>query len=230
MDKNQSAYECFRVPDPGRIRKVESFVLQQIHRRKKDRTLLLECGVCGGGLAERMATVSGVRCWGIDINARTVPGVQVVQADVNDGIPPLDGESFDFIFAGEFMEHLYDDALFIRRCYDRLAPDGYLILSVPNLHYMLNRFIVFGGGTPLFVFAPGHYHVYTRKTVVELVRNAGLQLETVRSSHVLFPAVTPAVSLPRFIQYPLGNIFELMGDWFPTFGAHLLVFARKGAR
>jgi 2-polyprenyl-3-methyl-5-hydroxy-6-metoxy-1,4-benzoquinol methylase len=228
MDSKQLCYDTFTVPDPGRIRKVQSFVLRQMQRRKKENVLLLEFGTCRGGLADRMSTIKGVTCYGVDINPRVLPLVRMTQADVNEGIPELEGKSFDFIFAGEFMEHLYDDELFIRRCCERLVPGGYLMLTVPNLHYSLNRLIVLTGGTPLFVNAPGHYHLYTRKIVTDLIARTGLTLEDVRASHVLFPAVTPAVSLPGFIQRPLGMLFEELGDRFPSFGAHLLLFARKG--
>jgi len=49
------------------------------------------------------------------------------------------------------------------------------------------------------------------------IKEEGFEVLEVRSSHILFSSR----------RNPIGKIFEILGDWFPTFGAHLIVVARK---
>lgn len=213
MDSKQQVFEDFVVPDSIRIRKVSKF----IHQHFKDvKTLaVLECGVARGGLADTLSG-KGARCFGIDIHPRSIEGVEIVQADLNEGFPRFE-TNFDVIFAGEVMEHLFDDVKFINSCKKLLKPNGLLILTVPNLVFSVNRFLMFFGKTPLFAYAPYHYHMYTKKTLTELIKKEGFEVLKFTSSHVLFSTR----------RYRVGRIFEVLGDIFPSFGAHLIIFARK---
>jgi len=136
-------------------------------------------------------------------------------------------EGLDYIFAGEFIEHLYDDKKFAAECFEKLTPGGYLILTVPNLHYLLNRIMLPFGKIPFFTIAQGHYHVYTKSIIFGVLEGAGFKIGKLISSHVLFPARTNAVHLPAFLMRTLGGFFEFLGDIFPSFGGHLIIFAKK---
>ena len=213
MDKAQQVFEDFTVPDPVRIKKTAKFV----HRYFKDMKLLtvLECGVTKGGLAEVLSR-EGAQCFGIDIHPRSVEGVETVRADLNEGFPKFK-TNFDIIFAGEVMEHLFDDIGFIDGCRKLLKPKGLLILTVPNLVFSVNRLLMLFGRTPLFAYAQYHYHMYTKRTLSKLITNRGFEVLKISSSHVLFSTR----------RNRLGKIFEILGDLFPSFGAHLIVFAEK---
>ena len=212
-DEKQQVFEEFVVPDPIRISKVLKF----IHHYFDDvKTLsVLECGVAQGGLADVLSN-EGARCFGIDIHHRDVKGVETAQADLNEGFPRFE-TNFDVVFAGEVMEHLFDDVKFINSCKKLLKPNGLLILTVPNLVFSVNRFLMFFGKTPMFAYAPYHYHMYTKKTLTELIKKEGLEILKFTSSHVLFSTR----------RNRLGRIFEILGDFFPSFGAHLIVCAKK---
>lgn len=213
MDKAQQVFEDFAVPDPVRIKKTAKF----IHRHFKDIKSLtvLECGVTKGGLAE-MLSKEGAQCFGVDIHPRSVDGVDIVQVDLNKGFPKFK-TNFDIIFAGEVMEHLFDDVGFINDCRKLLKPGGLLILTVPNLVFSINRLLMLFGRTPLFAYAKYHYHMYTKKTLSKMITDGGFEILKFSSSHVLFSTR----------RNRLGKIFEMLGDIFPSFGAHLMIFAEK---
>ena len=213
MDSQQDVFENFEVPDPIRIQKAAKFVRAQFSSVRG--ITLLECGVAKGGLADTLKN-EGARCFGVDINPRYINGVEVRQADLNLGFPKFDA-AFDVIFAGEVMEHLFDDEKFIKSARAILKQDGVLILTVPNLVFGGNRLRMLFGMTPTFAYAPYHYHMYTRSTLENLLRRNGFEISDFTSSHVLFSTR----------RNKFGRIFEILGDLFPSFGAHLIVCAKK---
>lgn len=213
MDKRQDVFEKFDVPDPGRILKAIRLVKRHFPdvRGKK----VLECGMANGGVAERLLR-EGAQCYGVDVNPRAIHGVEFQQADLNERIPDF-GVSFDVIFAGEVMEHLYDDRGFLDECYKKLNPGGVLVITVPNLFFTPNRFLMIFGKMPFFAYEEYHYHFYSKKTLSGLFQDAGFEVTNFVSSHILFSSR----------RNPVGIVFEWLGDLFPSFGAHLIICGKK---
>jgi 2-polyprenyl-3-methyl-5-hydroxy-6-metoxy-1,4-benzoquinol methylase len=213
MDKRQLTFNGFEVPDTPRINKVANFVRKYF---KSVRGLyLLECGLAKGGLADLLSK-EGAICFGIDINPRHIPGVTFIRADLNGDLPKFT-QSFDVIFAGELIEHLFDDIKFIKECYHALRSNGIFIVTVPNLLFGPNRIRMLFGKTPLFTYRPYHYHIYTKKEIKSIIEQAGFEILKISSSHILFSTR----------RNKFGRIFEILGDVFPSLGAHLIVFAKK---
>lgn len=214
MDNWQKVFETFEVPDPIRIKKSVDFIRSKFPDLNGKN--ILECGMAKGGVVDLLKN-SGANLFGVDINPRNnANGAKVFQADLNDGFPDFKTK-FDVIFAGEVVEHLFDDAKFIREARGILNPGGYLMITVPNLVFSFNRARMLFGKTPLFAYAPYHYHVYTKKALEELIKSEGFEISKFISSHVLFSTR----------RNKAGRIFEILGNFFPSFGAHLMVFARK---
>lgn len=213
MDKNQEIFENFEVPDPIRIKKV----IKLIHQHFKDIKGLniLECGITKGGVVDLLKS-EGANCFGVDVNPRHLNGVNIKQTDLNDGIPDF-GVKFDVIFAGEVVEHLFDDLKFIEKAKNLLKQSGLLIITVPNLVFSANRLLMLFGKMPLFVFAPYHYHIYNKKVVENLIKGKGFEILKTTSSHLLFSTR----------RNKLGRIFEILGDIFPSLGAHLIICAKN---
>lgn len=142
--------------------------------------------------------------------------MDIIQADLNERFP-IFKIKFDVIFAGEVMEHLFDDIKFIKDCRNILKPGGILIITVPNLTFSANRLLMFFEKIPLFAYAPYHYNIYNKKVVENLLKQNGFEILNTTSSHALFSTR----------RNKFGRIFEILGDIFPSFGAHLIVCARK---
>jgi 2-polyprenyl-3-methyl-5-hydroxy-6-metoxy-1,4-benzoquinol methylase len=198
------------VPDFPRIEKVVN-VLRKEHPGK-----LLDVGYSKGSFADYLADL-GWDCTGLDINEHHHPKVKTLQCDLNEDFPAEEG-AYDVVTAGEVIEHMLDEGAFLEECRRVLKKDGVLALTTPNLSFLLNRILVPLGKLPMFVYAPYHYHFHTKKTIVSLVETHGFKVERVSSSHLLY-------SRRKHVS---GKIFEWLGDLFPTLGAHLIVFARKG--
>jgi 2-polyprenyl-3-methyl-5-hydroxy-6-metoxy-1,4-benzoquinol methylase len=215
MDKNQQTFETFHVPDPIRIRKSIRLIKDVFPDVNGLR--VLECGLADGGVADLLRR-EGAECFGVDIHPRRMDGVITIQADLNEGMPGFE-KPFDVIFAGEVIEHLLDDAKFVTSCYDALKPGGMLVLTTPNLVFVANRVRMMFGAMPMFAFAPYHYRIYNAKVLRDVLLRAGMTVVAVTSSHVLFSTR----------RNKLGRVFEILGDYLPTLGAHLIISARKSA-
>jgi 2-polyprenyl-3-methyl-5-hydroxy-6-metoxy-1,4-benzoquinol methylase len=213
-DERQKIFKDFEVPDPPRIKKIVNFIHK--HFKNLKGLNVLECGAAKGGLADILFK-QGAACFAIDINPRYLPGVKVIQSDLNQGLPNFECQ-FDIIFAGELIEHLYDDVAFVKSCNSILRPGGLFIATVPNLVFSFNRLRMLFGKMPMFAYNPCHYHIYTKKTIEKLLKDAGFSIIKFSSSHVAFSTR----------RHRIGRIFELIADFLPTFGAHLIVYATKG--
>lgn len=197
------------VPDFPRIEKV----VKILSRKRPGRHL--DVGYTEGSFADLLSR-QGWDCLGLDVNQPRHPKIRVIQCDLNEGFP-VETEAFDLVTAGEVIEHMLDEEFFLEECHRVLKKGGTSVITTPNLAFSLNRFLVPLGRTPLFVTAPYHYHFYTRRSLTQLIEHHGFQVERVISSHLLY-------SRRRHFT---GAFFELLGDLFPTLGAHLIVFARK---
>lgn len=197
------------VPDPQRIRKALRLI------RDDSKGHLLDIGYSKGSFADYLVE-AGWDCTGLDISPHEHPRIKTIQCDILDGLP-VESESYDVVTAGEIIEHTLQEGDFLDECYRVLKPDGELLLTTPNLAFFLNRFLVLAGRVPMFVYAPYHYHFHTKKTLTELVSQHGFEVDRVIASHVLYSTR----------RHPSGKIFEWLADVFPTFGAHLILLARK---
>ena len=64
---------------------------------------------------------------------------EFVQADLDQGIPDAVGHDFDVVLAADIIEHHRRPDLLLQQARDRLAPDGVLLLSVPNFGHWYPR-------------------------------------------------------------------------------------------
>ena len=136
---------------------------------------------------------------------------------------------FDVIIAGDVIEHVADPDSLFERLAEQLAPQGRLLLSVPNVAFVQVRLgLLFGR----FAYArrgildATHLRFFTRRSVVDAVRRAGLTVISVRG----IPAPLPLV-LTAFARWPLRAVFEatalLAGVWPALFAFQLVVEARR---
>lgn len=147
---------------------------------------VLDVGCAVGYLSERLAE-RGFSVTSVDWpNTPHPPTVEFAGADLDDGLPPLNGR-FDYIICADVLEHLRAPLELLKECHGRLVPGGALIGSLPNSAHFYFRWNLLMGRFPQHergLFDSTHLHFYTWSGWVELLRRAGLRIETVRSSGV----------------------------------------------
>jgi 2-polyprenyl-3-methyl-5-hydroxy-6-metoxy-1,4-benzoquinol methylase len=92
--------------------------------------------------------------------------------------PPGD-ERFDLVVFADVLEHLVDPGAALRRARDVLAPDGVVLVSVPNVRCILvPAQLILRGDWPTAVegiFDATHLRFFTSKSMRRLLVQAGLR-------------------------------------------------------
>ncbi|WP_024799476.1 methyltransferase domain-containing protein [Nocardia sp. BMG51109] len=134
---------------------------------------VLEAG-SGEGYGANMIADVAARVIGLDYDAGAVehvraayPRVEMVQGNLA-GLP-FDAASVDVVVNFQVIEHLWDQAQFLRECFRVLRPGGELLISTPNR-------ITFSPGrdTPL---NPFHTRELNAAELSELLVDAGFRVE-----------------------------------------------------
>ena len=139
--------------------------------------------------------------------------------------------SYDLALALDVLEHVTDPAEFLSRIVARLRPGGTALVSVPNVAHWSMRAQLLAGR---FEYAERgildrtHHRFFTRASLLELIRGAGLSVESTSASVVplelLLPEAVhdnPLWAVSRAVRRTLA------GSWPTLLGFQLLVRARK---
>ncbi|MFQ6172589.1 bifunctional glycosyltransferase/class I SAM-dependent methyltransferase [Oryzobacter sp. R7] len=137
---------------------------------------------CSDGRFGALVREQGHRVHGVDLVKHDGVGERLdgfVEADLNTGLPREVGGGFDRVVAGDVLEHVVDPAALLSDIAARLAPDGEILVSVPNFGHWYPR-----GRTALGLFDydtrgpldQGHVRFFTRRSFERLVRSCGLRV------------------------------------------------------
>jgi SAM-dependent methyltransferase len=140
---------------------------------------VLEVG-CGPGLILAAFHRRGWHVFGIERNQAVAEaacrnlGLEIVSTPVE--ALPVDAR-FDLIIMFQVLEHISEPVALLRECARRLAPDGRVIMNVPNLSSWQSRF---AGPKWLHLDAPRHLVHFTPQTLAATLERAGLKLTDMR--------------------------------------------------
>ncbi|MEK7407329.1 MAG: class I SAM-dependent methyltransferase [Acidobacteriota bacterium] len=145
---------------------------------------------CADGYLARLLAARGYRVTGIErpgAAAQPFPAnVELVEADLNAGLPGLDGR-FEFVLCADILEHLREPLQTLSALRAVLAPGGRLIASLPNSGNIYFRLNVLAGRFPAHdrgLFDRTHLHFYTWDGWVELLGRGGFRIESVQPSGI----------------------------------------------
>ncbi len=196
-----------------RIRKIVELV------GKGNRVLDIGCydGTLGKLLIDKKNEV-----YGIEINKEVAEiakqkGLEVKIQDVESSFG-FEDNFFDVVVAGEIIEHVLDTDFFIDEIKRVLKPDGFLILSTPNVASLGRRFLLLFGKNPYFEasFAypvgahAGHIRFFTKGLLLGYLEHRGFERIKFTSDVVNF---TPSGKIAS----------KLLADLVLTFGRSLIV-------
>jgi len=129
-------------------------------------------------------------------------------------------ESFDVVFAGEIIEHIYDTDAFLQEVYRVLKYDGDLILTTPNLATLGRRILLLFGKNPLIENSlrrddsSGHIRYFIIETLLELLSLNGFKVVKVASTVINF---TKNGSIKT----------RMLAKLFPSLGSTIIIKAIK---
>lgn len=175
-----------------------------------DARRVLDVGCSSGYLAERLSR-QGARVIGAELDPAAAEEArhwceEVLVGDVERMEFPFEPESFDAIVCGDLIEHLRDPGALLARLRPLLHPSGRLVLTTPNIaNWAIRLSLLFGRFryTDRGILDRTHAHLFTRKTLLETIREAGYEPRTVD-----FTVPLPAID-SRFadrVAHALGRV------------------------
>jgi 2-polyprenyl-3-methyl-5-hydroxy-6-metoxy-1,4-benzoquinol methylase len=150
---------------------------------------------CYDGTVGSLLQRNGNEVYGVDISEKPVQlakqkGIEAYVADIEDGIP-FPENSFDVVFAGELIEHVFDTVKFLEEVRRMLKKDGYLVLTTPNLASLGRRVLLLFGRNPnmepsLEEGASGHIRYFVKDSLFNLLESHGFIIDHFTSDVINF--------------------------------------------
>lgn len=195
------------------------------HTRPGDR--IFEGGVSSGYLSRRFVeegrTVDGAE---IDPRAATQAAEVCDRVWVAD-LQQLDtdelSDTYQVLLFGDTLEHLSDPAALLRRLRPKLTSSGVLVVSLPNvanwtmrLRLLLGRFEYTERG----ILDRTHLRFFTKRTAIQLLRDAGFEVTRVQA----------AVPIPLLTRPALARLGYAIGNLWPSLFAYTFVITARSGR
>jgi methionine biosynthesis protein MetW len=142
---------------------------------------VLDLGCSDGQLAQRLRA-RGHHVTGVDLVARNGVKERVdrfVEADLEQGVPPDVGESFDVVVAADVLEHVRSPKRILEDVRSLLAPGGSLLVSLPNFGHWYPRTRVALGRFDYDrrgILDKDHVRFFTRRSFERLVTDAAFRV------------------------------------------------------
>ncbi len=202
-------------------------LLNEVMDDKNERSSKLLSIACSTGLIEeKMKKKLRITVYGIDaakpsLKEASKRGIITKYADVAKHLPFKDSY-FDFVFAGEIIEHLLDTRFFLSEINRVLKPEGYLILTTPNLARPDERLKLLFGKSPRQV-SPLHPYLYLhiRPFTFDSLKKS---LESCGFKKISF---NTDVFTVEFFGKKVTIYSRFFARILPSFGSSLIVRARK---
>lgn len=208
--------------------KISLELLREVFNKRKhaDSPKLLSIACSTGVIEEKIKKQTDIAVYGIDaahdsLKTAKSRDILAVCTDASSQLP-FENDSFDFVFAGEIIEHIFDTRFFLGEINRVLKTDRYLIITTPNLARLDDRFKLLLGKTPrqtspLHPYLNMHIRPFTYDSLKNALRATGFSDFTLRSN--------------AFILDLFGKEIKLYSDFFnkhfPTLGSTLIVRSKK---
>jgi len=194
-------------------------IVELAGRNKK----VLDIGCYEGTISELVARNSN-EVYGVDFSDKALDiakdkGINVFRADIEKDELAFKDSFFDVIIVAEIIEHIFDMRAFFEKIKRVLKPNGYIILTTPNLATLGRRLLLLFGRNPHIeiVFEhgwAGHIRYFIKSNLFSTLKLYDFHVDLFTSDVVNFN------SSGTFFSKGLAKIF-------PTLGKSLIVKASK---
>ena len=123
------------------------------------------------------------------------------QIDLETDPLPYDDGTFDLVICNQVLEHLknYQDVL--EQMIRTTKSGGYIILGIPNMAHLINRFLLIFGIQPMCIdLYSSHVRGFTHKAFKQMLRStSGVSYIACTGSNLIYP-------LPLFLAKPVSRL------------------------
>lgn len=128
---------------------LHEFMEREVKDLPRD-TPILDIGCGSGAWLARLQRMGFTDLTGMDLEPPSID-VQVIQANIDRDEPELFFRQFKLVTSFEVAEHLENIGAYLRTICRALAPDGFAIISTPNIHSLRARLkFMLAGKLPSF--------------------------------------------------------------------------------
>jgi hypothetical protein len=115
----------------------------------------------------------------------------------------LPARYYSTIVCADVLEHTVDPGWVLSKLAQTATSDAVFIISLPNVAHIAARLLLLIGEFPQMdrgIFDRTHLHFYTRRTAIDLLRAAGLEVLLVRSTPVPLEQIWLARRSPTLLK------------------------------
>jgi len=203
---NRFFYSNIFVKEAERYYRIQKRKIQKVLNmfEKHDSGRILDIGCGDGFISCLIAKKTNAKVYGLDISKNAVRDamkkhIQAKVVNLDRDKFPFPRNTFDAAFCGDVMEHMYDTEKLLENINNVLKPNGYIIITVPNIASWYNRGFLFLGymptwiesslrtytGNPFVKEGVGHIHAFTKRSLSDLLALNGFSVEKFAGSPVL---------------------------------------------
>ena len=165
---------------------------------------------CGDGEFLTLCRARGWSCFGVELSRAAAAqaarrGITMLTNEWLDGSPYSGAQSdrYDVITLINVLDAMLDPAAVLRRIGEVLAPDGLVLIRVPNgaFHVPLRRPVAWVGGQGQQAF---QRFIYTPQSLERHLRAVGLKPISIRNSRTSYGPVSSSERLLRRLAWRVG--------------------------
>jgi|LauGreSBDMM110SN_4_FD.fasta_scaffold02444_3 SAM-dependent methyltransferase len=197
-----------------------NFVKVLLESKSSHNMKILDFGCGSGEVLSECVRMGFLNVRGMDTSNDCIESVQAkgIHCELLTNDLPSFDQKYDLILCLDVLEHLEDDLLYLKIFQDILEDKGKILITVPAHQFLWSPHDVFNH----------HFRRYSRKSLIHLVENSGLHLETIRywnsSLIFIFLIVRP---LSRFLKRKGSSEFALPPKLFRSMLLSLLSFESR---
>jgi 2-polyprenyl-3-methyl-5-hydroxy-6-metoxy-1,4-benzoquinol methylase len=166
---------------------------------------ILDVGAADGIVSRRL-TERGWRVTGVEGDAALAQAgarwcERMLTANLNREIPEVVGP-FDAILYGDVLEHLVDPLRVLVELDRALVPDGFVVISVPNIAHLYIRLLLLVGRFDYIdrgILDDSHLRFFTQRSLRALLADAGLTVERFTATPAPLYQILPASWHKRWV-------------------------------
>ncbi|HLW76631.1 MAG TPA: methyltransferase domain-containing protein [Bryobacteraceae bacterium] len=191
---------------------------------------VLEVG-CGAGLLSQEMAKNGNRVTGVDPAARPeAPEAfeKYISADL-EGALPLAGKKFDRVLLLDILEHLQHPEKLLAECRDAVAPNGQLIVSMPNVANLRVRLpLLFGrfNYEQRGILDRTHLRFFTRRTARRMLEQNGYEILAEKMT-VIPVELVPVISASKLLVKAINGVLRMVTPIFKGLLGYQIVLVAK---
>ncbi len=147
-------------------------------------------------------------------------------------IDQLGGKRFDRVLLLDILEHLKNASLLLEQCKQVVKPDGYLVVSLPNIANISVRLeLLFGrfNYTERGILDKTHLRFFTRKTARRFLENAGYRI--VQEKETVIPLeLVLGLSGNNWLMKVLNRMLAMLTALLPGLFGYQIMFLAQPPR